>query len=207
MQDSAALLNPSSYCCILQPPLRPDPLTSLQDNESKKGAPTWEHSTYLSYWLESRTVWVYTHLYSMEKRFDNIGGAVSEAEWDPDRTNKSSSERKSSCHQSLLFVWTQSQVKISFSFLLLIQEKLGGSEMQITVIKKNTWQRNMDAMCQCAIVSNLETLQKDQRSNNIVTWSKWRTAANGRVGSVMCWKNLFWFPDDCILEPFLIDSF
>lgn len=80
------------------------------------------------------------------------------------------------------FVWTQSQVKISFSFLLLIQEKLGGSEMQITVIKKNTWQRNMDAMCQCTIVSNLETLQKDQRSNNIVTWSKWRMAANGRVG-------------------------
>lgn len=34
--DSAALLNPSSYCCIPQPPLRPDLLTSLQDNEKQK---------------------------------------------------------------------------------------------------------------------------------------------------------------------------
>lgn len=30
------LENPSSYCCILQPPLRPDLLTSLQDNEKQR---------------------------------------------------------------------------------------------------------------------------------------------------------------------------
>lgn len=97
----------------------------------------------------------------MKKKFDNIGGTVSEGEWDPDRTNKISGERKSSCHQSLLIIWTetQSRVKIS-SFLLLIQEKPGGSETQITVIKKNTWQRHVEATCQGAIVSNLENCKK-----------------------------------------------
>lgn len=71
-------------------------------------------------------------------------------------------QRKSSCQQSLLFVWTetQRQVKISVSFLILVQEKPGGLETQITVIKKNTWQRNMDATCKCAIVSNLENFAK-----------------------------------------------
>lgn len=148
---------------------------------------------YLSYWLESKTVWVYTHLYSTENTFDSIGGAVSEAKCDPDRTNKNSSERKSSCHQSLLFVWTeiQSQVDISVSFLPLVQEKPGGSETQITVIKKNIaedYGRNT-SMCHCV---QLRKLCKKTRGPTI-SWPE----ANDRVEGVVLEKSIliFWWLD------------
>lgn len=192
------------------------PANFFTRQREKIGAATWEHSTYLGYWLEEGQSGS-TPIYTQQKRDATIlvvqevrqsgicMGKTKAVEEDYQSyhgdicalTQLSQTEEQSGWLWKYIMLWrekeflssvtavclhwnnlTESQVKISVSFLLLIQQKPGGSETPITVIKKNTWQQNMDT-CQCAIVSNLEISAKDQRSNKIVTWSEWRMAAHG----------------------------